>query len=55
MLVLFNIPRLHYWFRVTLNVSRCEPRNRNRSTITMVPCTLVGLRKVDLCVNLLTY
>ena len=36
------------WFRMTLTVNRFELRNRNRSTIPIILCTLVVLQKLDI-------
>jgi len=47
MLVSSKVIRLRCWFRMTLTVNRFEPRNRNRSTIPIILCTLVVLQKLD--------
>ncbi len=45
MLVSSKVIRLRCWFRMTLTVNRFELRNRNRSTIQIILCTLVVLQK----------
>ncbi len=55
MFVSSNVLRLRCWFRMTLTVNRFELRNRNRSTITIILCTLVTLQKLDINVKILGY
>ena len=55
MLVSSNVLRLRCWFRMTLTVNRFELRNRNRSTIPIILCTLVALQKLDTNVKILAY
>jgi len=45
MLVSSNVIRLRCWFCMTLTVNRFELRNRNRSTIPIILCTLLVLQK----------
>ena len=53
MLVSSKVIRLRYWFRMTLTVNRFELPNRNRSTISIIFCTLVILQKLDTNVKIL--
>ncbi len=55
MLVSSKVVRLRCWFRMTLTVNRFELRNRNRSTIPIIICTLVALQKLDTNVRILLY
>jgi len=58
MLVSSKVIRLRCWFRMTLTVNRFELRNRNRSTIPIILCTLVMLQKPDIPlsgINILLY
>jgi len=55
MLVWSNVLRLRCLFRMTLTVNRFELRNRNRSTITTIPWTLVTLQKLDTNVKIVAY
>jgi len=55
MLVSYKVIRLRCWFRMTLTVNRFELRNRNRSTIPIILCTLVVLQKLDTNVKILAY
>jgi len=45
MLVSSKVVRLRCWFRMTLTVNRFELRNRNRSTMPIIVCSLVVLQK----------
>ena len=63
MLVSYKVIRLRCWparlmagwFRMTLTVNRFELRNRNRSTIPIILCTLVVLQKLDTNIKILLY